>query len=955
MKSRRPSFVVRPSSFIIRRPSFVVHHSSFGSQRSPTPIRPHVHTPILTFALLVLSIGFSGAQSPGTILIRNATVLTVSHGTIENGSILIQDGKIADVGRDIAAPAGAEVVDATGMYLVPGIIDCHSHIAVDGGVNEGTLSVTAMVGVGDVLNPTDINIYRDLAGGVTTANVLHGSANAIGGKNQVIKLRWGKDAEGLKFAKAPPGIKFALGENPRRVPSGTTPGATRRYPATRMGVEDVIRDAFNRARQYTRSWDEYRAKKQKGAPAMPPRRDLELEPLVEVLQGKRLVHCHCYRADEILMLIRLADEFGFKIATFQHVLEGYKVAKEIAAHGAGASTFSDWWAFKIEAYDAIPYNAAIMTRKGVVVSINSDSAEEARHLNQEAAKCVKYGGLSEQEALALVTLNPAKQLRIEQRVGSIDRGKDADLVLYNRHPFSTLALPQKVWIDGALYFDREKDRARQQEIAELKRKLKAEDGTAETQSTQRPDRESGDCEGDGGHSPDGVSAPGSVAAVSARPSATILMRPDVYTFIFPELLCALRVSAVKNGLYAIRNARIYPVSGPVIESGTVLIDDGKIADVGANVAIPSGAQVIEGSGLRIYPGMIDANTTIGLTEIGSIIATVDASEIGNYNPQLRAYDAFHTESEHIPVTRVNGITTCLSHPTGGVFSGQAALVNLDGWTVEEMAVRKSVGMALSLPRLSARREFDPETLSIRQRPYSEAKRDYDARVRELAELLDQARHYLQAKEAYAKDSSLPALRFDEKLEALIPVVRGEMPVLVFASGRTDIKNAVEFAEKQKLKIVIMGGAEAGKIAGYLKEKDVPVIYGPVLSLPTEEDDPYDLPYATPGILAKAGVRFAIASADTSDSRNLPYDAGNAAGSGLSEEEALKAITLYPAQLLGVADRLGSIEKGKVANLVITDGSLLEIPTQVRHVFINGRPVSLESRHTRLYERYVNRP
>ncbi|HEV8131170.1 MAG TPA: amidohydrolase family protein [Acidobacteriota bacterium] len=446
---------------------------------------------LLPWCLGVLVVILSAAvygQTAKTTLIRNATILTVANGTIEQGSILIQNGKIAQVGKNISAPAGAEVIDASGMYVMPGIIDCHSHIAVDGSVNEGSLSVTAMVGVADVINPNDIEIYRDLAGGVTTANVLHGSANAIGGKNAVIKLRWGKDADGLIFEGAKPGIKFALGENPKRSNFSTLPAAERRYPVTRMGVEDVIRDAFTRARDYIRQWDEYNTKKKSGVVALPPRKDLELETLSEVLRGERLVHSHCYRADEILMLIRLADEFGFKVATFQHVLEGYKVAKEIAAHGAGASTFSDWWAYKMEAYDAIPYNAAIMTRKGVVVSINSDSAEEARHLNQEAAKCMKYGGLSEAEALKLVTLNPAKQLRIDDRVGSIEKGKDADIVIYNHHPLSPAALPQKVLIDGIIYFDRGKDRQRQKEIVQMKKTIKEEEEKSARPQRREPAR-----------------------------------------------------------------------------------------------------------------------------------------------------------------------------------------------------------------------------------------------------------------------------------------------------------------------------------------------------------------------------------------------------------------------------------------------------------------------------------
>jgi len=398
-----------------------------------------------------------GSEAAPIILIQNATILTVSHGNIEHGSILIRDGKIAEVGLSIKAPKDAQVVDAGGQYVIPGIIDCHSHIAIDGDVNEGSISVSSIANTADVLNSDDIDIYRDLAGGVTTANILHGSANSIGGQTIVIKLRWGQPAARLPFEGAVPGIKFALGENPKRSNLGSR-GTTPRYPVTRMGVEETIRSAFAEARDYKSEWDVYNKRIAAGEKNLiPPRRDLRLEPLVEVLEGRRYVHSHCYREDEILMLLRVAKEFGFKVRTFQHVLEGYKVADELAAAGVGASTFSDWWAYKVEAYEAIPYNAALMTRRGVIVSINSDDAEEATHLNQEAAKTIKFGGLSHDEALKLVTLNPAIQLGIDKRVGSIDAGKDADLAIYNRDPLSAYAVVQKTLIDGRVYFDRQHD------------------------------------------------------------------------------------------------------------------------------------------------------------------------------------------------------------------------------------------------------------------------------------------------------------------------------------------------------------------------------------------------------------------------------------------------------------------------------------------------------------------
>lgn len=432
-----------------------------------------------------VSTGAATPDSSAVILIQNATILTVSHGTIEHGSILIKDGKIAEVGVSLKAPKDAKVIDAAGQFVMPGIIDCHSHIAIEGGVNEGSVSVSSIANIAEVLDSEDIDIYRDLAGGVTTANILHGSANSIGGQTIVIKLRWGQPASKLPFQGALPGIKFALGENPKRS-NFSVPGQPKRYPATRMGVEETIRGAFTEARDYKNSWDAYNKKLAAGEKNLiPPRRDLRLEPLVEVLEGKRYVHSHCYREDEILMLLRVAKEFGFKVRTFQHVLEGYKVADELAAAGAGASTFSDWWAYKVEAYDAIPYNAALMTKRGVVVSVNSDDAEEATHLNQEAAKSMKFGGLTHDQALKLVTINPAMQLGIDKRVGSIDVGKDADLVMYNHDPLSAYAVAQKTIVDGRVLFDREKDIAGRAGLEKEKQDLIAKEKKAEKKPDEK--------------------------------------------------------------------------------------------------------------------------------------------------------------------------------------------------------------------------------------------------------------------------------------------------------------------------------------------------------------------------------------------------------------------------------------------------------------------------------------
>jgi imidazolonepropionase-like amidohydrolase len=396
---------------------------------------------------------------PKAVIVRGATVWTQGPaGILENADVLAEDGRIVAVGKGLAAPAGALLIDGRGRHVTPGIIDAHSHTAIDGQGNEFGHAVSAEVRIQDVLDPFDVAIYRELAGGTTAANVLHGSANAIGGQNAIVKWRFGSNPEDLLFSGAPEGIKFALGENPKQ---SNFQNPRPRYPATRMGVANLIRERFLAARDYRKRQEEYRkAAAVKGAHPVPPRRDLQLEAIAEILEGKRQIHCHSYRKDEILEMIRAAEEFGIKVATFQHVLEGYKVADEIARHGAGGSTFSDWWAYKFEVWDAIPYNGALMRERGVLVSFNSDSDELARRLNWEAAKAVRYGGVPPTDALAFVTINPARQLGIDKRVGSLEPGKDADFVVWSGDPLSSVSIALETWIDGTKYFDRAADLAR---------------------------------------------------------------------------------------------------------------------------------------------------------------------------------------------------------------------------------------------------------------------------------------------------------------------------------------------------------------------------------------------------------------------------------------------------------------------------------------------------------------
>lgn len=440
-----------------------INHKAYGDSVKVKTIHGKVYFPNMAF-------GDTIVPESKSYFIKNVQIWTCDSVGKFKGSVAIANGKIEAVGKSITNP-GYEEVDGMGLHLTPGIIDEHSHIAIKRGVNEGGQNNTAEVRIGDVINPDDINIYRQLSGGVTTAQLLHGSANPIGGQSQVIKLRWGKGAEELKFAESGKYIKFALGENVKQ--SNSDRRNSIRFPQTRMGVEQVYVDAFNRAKAYQDSWNGYNgsSKKEKRTGLSAPRRDLELEALVEILNDERYITCHSYIQSEITMLMEVADSLGFRVNTFTHILEGYKVADKMKQHGAYASTFADWWAYKFEVNDAIPYNAAILNKQGVLTAINSDDAEMGRRLNQEAAKTIKYGGMTEEEALKMVTINPAKMLHIDKYVGSIEAGKDADLVLWSGNPLSVYSHPEIVWIDGAIYYSSEKDKLLQEEIKRERQRL----------------------------------------------------------------------------------------------------------------------------------------------------------------------------------------------------------------------------------------------------------------------------------------------------------------------------------------------------------------------------------------------------------------------------------------------------------------------------------------------------
>lgn len=839
----------------------------------------------------------------GDALIQGATIHTATEPAFV-GSVLVLDGRIAKVSReDIAAPEGVAVVDGTGMHLAPGVVDTHSHIAIERGVNEGSVSITAEVTIEDSINPDDVNIYRALAGGVTTIRQLHGSANAIGGRDSVIKLRWHEDADALRFEGAEKGIKFALGENPKR-----SRGNSGRFPATRMGVEAIYYRAFERAREYRDEWQAYADAIVAGEDPAPPRRDVRLDVLVDILEQDVIVHSHCYRADEILMLIRAAQHFGFRIGTLQHVLEGYKVAHEMAEAGVPGSAFADWWSYKVEAYDAIPHGPTLMHMAGVLTTINSDSGEMMRRLYEEAAKSVRYAGMDRVVALQMVTLAGAQQLGIGDRVGSIEVGKDADLVLLTGDPLSTLSRVEWTMVDGEIEF-------------------------------QRRDTFGFDA------------APLEASALEAPVVEAVALGDGPVTIL--------------------AGGTIHTVIGDTVE-GDLVLQGNRIISVGGQAARPEGATVVDISGKHVWPGMISLASVVGIQEISAVAATNDSREIGGNQPDLRVTASVHAESAYIGVTRHNGITRTQTAPQGGgPIRGQSAVLKLSGMTWEEMLTVDRDMLHISFPVTSNDPpESEVDLVHIHDDicghdhgiddyltsgavppafPLATGGREEHSETLALRERFAEAREYGRLVDAGA------APTFDPRLEALVPFARGEKKIGLHAQNAQSILFAVKFASEEHLDAVIYGGREAWKVADTLAQFDIPIVIGPVHALPYSTYDPYDSPFANAAVLARAGVPFAIMSADSENERNLAFHAAKAAAFGLPAEEAVRAVTHYPAKVLGLEHELGGLASGMLADVVVTDGHLLEIDAPVTHLWIDGEPIDLmDDKHSQLYLKYLAR-
>jgi len=889
----------------------------------------------------------AGSYPTGTVFIANVdTVWTAVGDPIPGASILIRDGIIRAIGTNLNAPNGVAVIDGRGLQAIPGIIDEHSHIAI-AATNEGTAPVVPEVRVLDALDPENYGIYQALSGGVTTARVMHGSSNPIGGQSAVIKTRWGMErGEQLLIPGAPRFVKFALGENVTR--KGAPQNASSRFPRSRPGVEATYVAAFTAAQAYKAEWDRYNANPRRFR--VPPRRDLRLEALVAIMEGRIRIHAHSYRSDEILMLMRVAERFGFKIDVFTHVLEGYRVASEMAAHGAAGSTFSDWWQYKREAFDAIPHNAAIMHQHGVLTSLNSDIPWLQSFMHLEIPKPVKYGGVSRLEALQMLTLNPARMMYLDDQIGSLEEGKQGDVVLLTHSPFNSYARVEKTIVDGIVYYD----------VAH------------EAETRDQPFRTFPDA---GTITP---TSPMSTASTSGNVSNGAMTDGNG--------------GEVQDDIVALVGGMVHPVSDPAITNGVVLFSGGLIRAVGpaTQVSVPSGATRIDVSGKHVYPGMIDPLTTVGLYEFGQVGQATDDEEVGQFNPHIRTIVGVMPYYPSLNVARANGITTVLTAQTAGLVQGTAAVIAFnDGDTWEKVAVKPEAALMVNFPAPRERSgatdnwmtfasdedlhgggarsqnlltAVEEEARSIASRWQEESEEAQPKltgqRMEELVNLFRRARVYAQNPSV----SDDPTSPFEVNvwggermlLEAMAPALRGELPVFFRAESEWQIKTLFVFADSfPDIHPVVVGGTEAWKVARELATRRMPVIISSAYTPSANMDESLTANYRNASVLEAAGVQFAFGSGSDADVRNLPYHAAHSVAYGLSLDGGLRAVTLSPAEILGI--EAGSLAVGKRADVIVTDGDPLQILTNVEMMWVGGKQVDPKNnKHDLLYQEFRNR-
>jgi len=842
------------------------------------------------------------------VLITHATVLTAAGDRIEDGSVLLRDGKIAGVGHDLQAPAGAVTVNAQGKWVTPGLIDAHSHLGVypspevpgnsDG--NEITNPVTADMWALHSIWPQDPQFPLALAGGVTSQLILPGSANLIGGRGVTVKTVPGRSAMDMRFPGAPWVLKMACGENPKRVY-----GAKGRAPSTRMGNIAVTREAWLKARGYEKKWDAYRQKLAAGKEASEPDRDLEMETLVGVLHGEILVENHCYRADEMLNMIDMAKEFGYRIAAFHHAVEAYKIADVLAENNICAAMWAEGWGFKMEALDGIRENIALVdhAKNGCAV-VHSDSAETIQRLNQEAAKAMAAGNrlgfnLRPEDAIRWVTINPAKAIGVDQQTGSLEVGKMADVVLWTGNPFSVYSRTEKVYVDGVLLHDADDPAHAWRTDFEL--------GTVrETPSAPLPPAPPHP-------SHDGAPA----AAAQAAPAADS--------------------GNATSSIIAITGGTVHTLGAAgTLDNATVLIENGRIRAVGKDIAIPAGARRIDAAGKVVTPGLFDSESNLSIADVDSNSGTVDTTvsddRITAANDIL---DVINAWSPVIPINRVNGVTRTVVAPSAGksLLAGRGAVIDL-GTESPDFVVRPRVAMFAELGEPAARLSGGSRAGALLR----------------LREALQDALDYGANRAAFEHGGRRPYALSRLDLEALQPVVRREIPLVIAVDRATDIEAALRLAKEFQLNLILSDVSEGWMVARKIAAAKVPVL----LQIHNNLPDSFDRLGATLENAARlhaAGVTLALKSADARNARDLNQAAGNAVAYGLPWQAALEALTTAPARIWGIADHYGTLEPGKDADVVVWDGDPLEVTTTADRVFIRGAEVPMTHRQLELRDRY----
>jgi imidazolonepropionase-like amidohydrolase len=835
------------------------------------------------------------------VVVRHATVMPASGPAIEDGAVAFADGKILAVGRnaDVATPPGAEEVDGTGLYVTPGIIDAHSHLGVyaspdttstsDG--NEATAPVTAEISAEHSFWPQDPGLRRAAAGGITSLLVLPGSANLIGGRGYPVKLHFGRSAAEMRFPGAKDGLKMACGENPRRVYGGQ-----RRAPSTRMANVAGYRQAFAKAREYMQrheDWEKKRAKKpEEAGPA--PLRDLQLETLAEVMRGNILVQNHCYRADEMEVMLRVADEFGYSIRAFHHALEAYKLRDRLAEKQVAVATWADWWGFKMEAWDGIPENAALVSQAGGRAVIHSDSALGIQRLNQETGKALwraRESGIpvTEEEALRWVTLHAAWLMGVEDRTGSLEPGKMADVVLWKHHPLSVYARAQRVWADGVVTYD-------------------AASGAVEASDFELGER--------------------------AGASARLVAQPSAPPALKDADLGARRLEVTEAACTAFQDVAVLS-NGTWVAHASVLVENGKVTRVqpGALGAVPAGCRSVDGKGRVLAPGFVDPLTSLGVVEVGMEESTVDDTPRGEAAKEpiraaQRAADSVNPASETFPVARLGGVTTAGVMPSGGLVSGQSAWVATDG-TVRRAPLALHIHLGLT-----GRDAVSGSRSQVLER---------------LRELLTDAREYNKRKGDFEQNRmrTLAASRLD--LEALQPALAGTLPVVVTANRVTDIRAALGLGREFGLKVLIAGGREAWRVAPELAAAKVPVILQPTQNLPSSFDG-LSSRLDSAALLSAAGVKVLFSTlGEPHMVRTLGQEAGNAVAWGLPYADALRAITSNVTEAFGLEG--GQVAPGQVADLVLWNGDPLEVSSRPLGMWLGGKQVPLTTRQQALFEKY----